>query len=165
MLLFRTVYKSDVFDLLTAAEESNGGRECSLLFLVPVRLGGEQLNHIYFPCLQVSNFFHVPFSVSLKRILEALIVLFVFMITIGSFNTGLLCWDHWRSSQTLPLLHWLARLVGEIFRISSNWTLLLVLILTFLNLVQWYMSLGEKSYFVLVWKWAIQKTWCTHHSC
>ena len=42
-----TVYVKDVEQLF---ETNNGG---SLLLLVPIRLGGESLNPIYIPCVQV----------------------------------------------------------------------------------------------------------------
>ena len=59
-LLLFIVYKEDVVKLATEcrsclSKECNEGVWRSLLILVPVRLGGEGLNPIYFPCIKVSN--------------------------------------------------------------------------------------------------------------
>ena len=49
VLIFPTVYVKDVERLF---EANDGG---SLFLLVPVRLGGECLNPIYIPCVQVMS--------------------------------------------------------------------------------------------------------------
>ncbi|XP_065187938.1 cysteine protease ATG4C-like [Sycon ciliatum] len=48
-----TVYKGDLVDMMDKYREETGeSRDCSVLLLVPVRLGGETLNSVYFPCLR-----------------------------------------------------------------------------------------------------------------
>ena len=65
VLLFHLlVYKEDVVNLATECR-SCLNKECnervwrSLLILVPVRLGGEGLNPIYYPCIKVWNFLNI----------------------------------------------------------------------------------------------------------
>ncbi|XP_065833941.1 cysteine protease ATG4D-like [Oscarella lobularis] len=47
-----TVYKGDVKHLVDQRKEASGCDDCSILFIVPIRLGGDCLNKIYFPCLK-----------------------------------------------------------------------------------------------------------------
>ena len=48
------VYKGDVYDLMDRHRaETSTDTDCAVLLLIPVRLGGETLNSVYFPCLKV----------------------------------------------------------------------------------------------------------------
>lgn len=47
-----TVYKGDVIDLLQKGQADVGSEDCAVLVLIPIRLGGETLNEIYFPCIK-----------------------------------------------------------------------------------------------------------------
>ena len=47
------VYKKDVEDLLEKGKDERGDIDCAVLVLIPIRLGGESLNEMYFPCIKV----------------------------------------------------------------------------------------------------------------
>lgn len=53
-----TVFTGDVEDMLQKGREDSGGQDCAVLVLIPIRLGGEILNEIYFPCIKVRQWKH-----------------------------------------------------------------------------------------------------------